>query len=205
MDIILVAGLWMGGWAWYQVAPELERAGHHPVPVTLPGMDSVDSDRSGITLADHVAAVVEAIDAARGEEVMLVGHSAGAGIVYAAADARPERVARLVLVSGFPTPDGQPLVNGFSPVDGEVPLPDWAEFDDADLQDMPEPGLAAFRANALPSPGAVATGIQRLSDEHRWNIPVTARRSRPSTRRRICAAGSTPTRLPCVSSPACEM
>ena len=58
MDVILVAGLWMGGWAWYEVAPALERAGHRTVPLTLPGMESAAADRSAITLDDHVAAVV---------------------------------------------------------------------------------------------------------------------------------------------------
>lgn len=174
MDIILVAGLWMGGWAWYQVAPELERAGHRATRLTLPGMESVDADRAGIALADHVAAVVAAIDAAESDQVVLVGHSAGAGIVYAAADARPERVARLILIGGFPTADGRPLLNGFTPEGTDVPLPDWSEFDAADLRDMPEDGLAAFRQHAVPSPAGVVTGIQYLGDERRRSIPVTA-------------------------------
>jgi|GEM_PF-84080 len=174
MDIILVAGLWMGGWAWYEVAPALEREGHRPVPLTLPGMESADADRSQITLADHVAAVVAAIDAAPGERVVLVGHSAGAGIVYAAADARPDRVARLILIGGFPTADGDPLLRGFTPQDGELPLPDWSEFDEADLRDLGEGGMTAFRAYAIPSPAGVVTGIQRLGDERRLDIPVTA-------------------------------
>jgi len=174
MDIILVAGLWMGGWAWYEVAPALEEAGHRPVPVTLPGMGSVDADRSSISLADHVAAVVEAIDAAPGEQVVLVGHSASAGIVYAAADARPDRVARLILVGGFPAADGTPLLRGFEPVGGELPLPDWSEFDEADLRDLGEGGRAAFGAFAVPSPAGVVTGIQQLHDDRRFGIPVTA-------------------------------
>jgi len=174
MDIILVAGLWMGGWAWYEVAPALEAAGHRPVPVTLPGMGSMDADRATVSLADHVAAVVEAIDAAPGDQVVLVGHSAGAGIVYAAADARPERVARLILVGGFPSPDGAPLLDGYEPVGAELPLPDWTEFDEADLRDLGEGGMAAFRAYAVPSPAGVVTGIQRLHDERRLDIPVTA-------------------------------
>lgn len=174
MDIILVAGLWMGGWAWYEIAPALERAGHRPVALTLPGMESADADRSSITLDDHVAAVVAAIDAAPGDEVVLVGHSAGAGIVYAAADARPHRVARLILIGGFPTPDGKPLLSGYEPVGADVPLPDWSEFDEADLRDLGEGGMAAFRAYAVPSPAGVVTGIQHLHDDRRRAIPVTA-------------------------------
>ncbi|KJL41604.1 alpha/beta fold hydrolase [Microbacterium trichothecenolyticum] len=174
MDIILVAGLWMGGWAWYEVAPALEREGHRPVPLTLPGMGSADADRSAITLADHVAAVVAAIDEAPGERVVLVGHSAGAGIVYAAADARPDRVARLILIGGFPTADGDPLLDGFATEGGELPLPPWSEFDDADLRDLGDGGMTAFRAYAIPSPAGVVTGIQRLGDDRRLDIPVTA-------------------------------
>ena len=174
MDIILVAGLWMGGWAWYEVAPALEAAGHRPVPLTLPGMESADADRSSIVLEDHVAAVVAAIDAAGSEQVVLVGHSAGAGIVYAAADARPDRVARLILIGGFPTPDGASLLRGFEPVNGEVPLPDWSDFDDADLRDLGEGGKTALRAYAIPSPGGVVTGTVHLRDERRLDIPVTA-------------------------------
>jgi pimeloyl-ACP methyl ester carboxylesterase/pterin-4a-carbinolamine dehydratase len=174
MDIILVAGLWMGGWAWYEVAPALERAGHRPVPLTLPGMASADADRSAITLADHVAAVVAAIDEAPGEKVVLVGHSAGAGIVYAAADARSDRIARMILIGGFPTADGDPLLDGFATQGGELPLPPWSEFEDADLRDLGEGGMAAFRAYAIPSPAGVVSGIQRLSDDRRLDIPVTA-------------------------------
>ena len=174
MDIVLVAGLWLGGWAWDEVVPALARAGHRPVALTLPGMGSTDDDRSAITLADHVAAVVAAIDVAPGDQVVLVGHSAGAGIVYAAADARPARVARLILIGGFPTPDGAPLLSGYEPAGPDLPLPDWSEFDAADLRDLDESGLAAFRARAVPSPAGVVTGIQHLHDDRRRDIPVTA-------------------------------
>ena len=174
MDIILVAGLWMGGWAWYEVAPALAAAGHRPVPLTLPGMESPDADRSGITLEDHVSAVVAAIDEAPGDQVILVGHSAGAGIVYAAADARPQRVARLILIGGFPTADGQPLLSGYEPAGPDLALPDWADFDEADLRDLGDGGMTAFRAHAVPSPSGVVTGIQHLRDDRRRDIPVTA-------------------------------
>ena len=37
MDILLVAGLWLSGSAWDDVAAALEPLGHRPVPLTLPG------------------------------------------------------------------------------------------------------------------------------------------------------------------------
>jgi hypothetical protein len=39
----------------------LEQVGRRTHPLTLPGMESNDADRSEITLRDHVNAVVEAI------------------------------------------------------------------------------------------------------------------------------------------------
>ena len=77
------------------VVPALEAAGHATQALTLPGLESLDVDRSGITLRDHVGAVVAPNDAAD-QPVVLVGHSAGGSIIAGAADARPERVARAV-------------------------------------------------------------------------------------------------------------
>jgi pimeloyl-ACP methyl ester carboxylesterase/uncharacterized damage-inducible protein DinB len=173
VDILLIPGLWLDGASWAAVLPGLERAGHRPHPLTLPGMESPDADRSAITARDHVTAVVEAIDAIPGGKVVIVGHSAGSGIAWAAVDARPERVARAILVGGFPAPDGGALADPFPAANGEVPLPDFAEFDDADLVGLDDAGRARFRERALPSPEHVTTDRQTLSDERRYEVPVT--------------------------------
>ena len=60
--------------------------------------------------------------------VLVVGHSAGAGIAYGAVDARPDRVARAVYIGGFPTAAGDPLTEGFTAEHGEIPLPPWSDF-----------------------------------------------------------------------------
>ena len=173
MDILLIPGLWLDGASWEAVLPGLERAGHRAHPLTLPGMESRDADRSAITARDHVAAVVEAIDAIPDGKVVVVGHSAGSGIAWAAVDARPDRVARAILVGGFPSPDGGPLADPFPAVNGEVPLPDFADFDEADLIGLDDAGRARFRERALPVPEQVTTGRQTLSDERRYDVPVT--------------------------------
>ncbi len=179
MDIILVPGMWLDGSAWAEVADVLAEAGHRPRALTLPGMEAVDADRSGITLRDHVDAVVTAIDAV-GEgaddppKVLLVGHSAAAGIAWSAVDARPERVARAVLVSGFPGGDGEALAAGYPADRGEVPFPDWSAFGDEDLADLDDDGRAALRARAIPFPEHVVTDPQRLTDDRRFAVPVTA-------------------------------
>jgi pimeloyl-ACP methyl ester carboxylesterase len=175
MHVILIPGLWLDGSSWDKVLPPLEKAGLVPHALTLPGMESKDADRSRITLADHVDAVVaeiDSIDTADGS-LIVVGHSAGAGIASAVIDARPDRVARAVYVGGFPAADGEALVNGFTAVNGEVPLPEWSDFDDADLGDLDEAARAEFRANAIPSPEQVINGPVRLSDDRRYDVPVT--------------------------------
>ncbi|HZD70218.1 MAG TPA: alpha/beta hydrolase [Actinomycetes bacterium] len=175
MDIILIPGLWLDGSSWDEVVPALEQAGHRTHALTLPGMESKDAGRSQITLRDHVGAVVEVIDSLDPADgrVVLVGHSAGGAIAHAAVDARPGRVARVVYVGGFPTGDGDAVADGYPAEDGEVPLPDWAAFDDEELVDLDDEARAAFRRRAIPSPERVTRDLQRLSDERRYDVPVT--------------------------------
>jgi pimeloyl-ACP methyl ester carboxylesterase len=174
VDILLIPGLWLDGSSWEKVVPTLQQAGHRTHPLTLPGMEAKDADRSRITLRDHVDAVVATIDSCgREDRVVLVGHSAGAGIAYAAVDARPDRVARAVYVGGFPTGDGQSLAAGFAAENGEVPLPGWSDFEEEDLVDLDDRTRADFRQRAVPSPQQVTTDPQRLSDDRRYEVPVT--------------------------------
>jgi pimeloyl-ACP methyl ester carboxylesterase len=175
LDIILIPGLWLDGSSWDRVVPVLEQSGHRAHPLTLPGMESREADRSRITLRDHVDVVVDTIDSLAGDsgKVVLVGHSAGAAIAYAAVDARPDRVARAILIGGFPTADGDALVEGFAAEGGEIPFPDWSEFTEDDLADLDEAALAEFRERALPSPEGVTRGPQRLTDERRYEVPFT--------------------------------
>jgi len=174
VDIILVPGLWLDASSWERVVPALEAAGHRAHPLTLPGMESRDADRSGVGLREHVDAVVAAIDACGPEKVLLVGHSAGCGVCHAAVDARPDRVARAVYVGGFPTGDGGTLADGFPVRADDLPLPDWSEFGLEDLTDLDEGALEGFRARAVPSPARLVLDRQRLSDERRYDVPVTA-------------------------------
>jgi pimeloyl-ACP methyl ester carboxylesterase len=175
MDVILIPGFWLDGTSWDEVVPALEQAGHHAHALTLPGMEAKDVDRSGITLRDHVDAVVEVIDSfdPAGGQVVLVGHSGGGAVAHAAADARPGRVARVVYVDSGPLGDGGVINDDLPAENGEVPLPDWSLFEDEDLVDLGDELRAAFRARAIPTPVHVTSDRQHLADERRYDVPVT--------------------------------
>lgn len=171
-DFILVPGLWLNGASWSHVVQLLEEAGHRADPLTLPGMASQSADRSGITLADHVAAVVAAVDTAA-DPVILVGHSVAASLVHAAVDARADRVALAVYIGGFPARDGEPLGADFPAENGEIPMLNWSDFDDAEIVDLDEAARSRFRDEAIPYPQKVLTEPLRLTDERRFQVPVT--------------------------------
>jgi pimeloyl-ACP methyl ester carboxylesterase len=168
MDILLIAGLWLDGSAWKEVVPALEALGHRPVPLTLPGQG--DGSASA-TLDDQVAAVLGAVDSASGKP-MVVGHSAACTLAWLAADARPEKVAKVALIGGFPSADGQPYANFFEVRDGVMPFPGWGPFDGPDAADLDEEARRGMAAAAIAVPEGVAKGVVRLTGERRFDVPV---------------------------------
>jgi pimeloyl-ACP methyl ester carboxylesterase len=168
MDILLIAGLWLDGSAWDDVASALEPLGHRPVPLTLPGQ----GDGSAYaTLDDQVAAVLAAVDSAS-EKPMVVGHSAACTLAWLAADARPEQVAKVALIGGFPSADGQPYADFFEMKDGAMPFPGWGPFEGPDSADLDEQARRSIASAAIPVPEGVAKGVVRLVDERRFDVPV---------------------------------
>jgi len=168
VDILLVAGLWLDGSAWKDVVPALDALGHHPVPLTLPGQGD---GAVSATLDDQVAAVLAAVDSASGKPVV-VGHSAACTLAWLAADARPEKVAKVVLIGGFPSADGQRYADFFQPTDGVVPFPGWGPFEGPDSADLDDEARRMFASAAIPVPEGVTRAVVRLTDERRFDVPI---------------------------------
>ncbi|MEV0161726.1 alpha/beta fold hydrolase [Nonomuraea fuscirosea] len=190
MDILLIGGLWLDASTWDDVVPALEAHGHRAVPVALPGQG--DGSRSA-TLGDQVAAVLAAVDAARGE-VMVAGHSAACTLAWLAADARPERVAKVALIGGFPSGDGQTYADFFEVEDGVMPFPGWGPFEGPDSADLDEAARRDFASAAVPVPEGVAKGVVRLKDERLFGVPVlvVCPEFSPDEARAWVAAGDVP-------------
>ena len=172
MELILIPGFWLDAASWNEVVPVLRGAGHDVRALTLPGLEAPDTDRSGIGLRDHVDSVIAAVDTTE-EPVVLVGHSGGGAIAHAVADARADRIARVVYVDSVPLGDGKSINDELPVVNGEIPLPDWSVFDDEDLRDLDDDLRKAFRARAVPEPAAVASDRQSLAMDRRYDVPTT--------------------------------
>ncbi len=176
MNIILVPGFWLGAWSWDKVTPALKAAGHHVTPITRPGLESVDTDRSGIRMADTITALVDVIDRTE-EDVVLVGHSGGGNVVYGATDLRSDRVSRVIFVDSGPMAPGSAVDSSLPGDSVDVPLPPWDEFrrdgEDRDLRDLTDEMLAEFRARAIPEPWGVVNDPLQLSNPARFDVPMT--------------------------------
>jgi pimeloyl-ACP methyl ester carboxylesterase len=167
--IVLVPGFWLGAWAWDEVAAALRADGHDVTALTLPGLESADADRSGITMSDHVDAICETVRAA-GAPVVLAVHSGAGASGYGASDRVPDLIAAMVYVDTGPAkgaldPDFKNL---------EKPLPSPKELaENENLDGLSEEQLATFRRRAIPEPGAALREAAKLTNDARLDVPST--------------------------------
>jgi pimeloyl-ACP methyl ester carboxylesterase len=167
--IILVPGFWLGAWAWDEVAGALRADGHRVTALTLPGLDSVETDRSAIGLSDHVDAISEAVSAADAPVVLAV-HSAAGFAGYVVSDRMPEQIAAMVYVDTAP---------GIGAMDAsfegiEKPLPSPEELKAGEnLDGLSAEQLETFRRRAVPEPGGVLREAIPLVNDARRDVPST--------------------------------
>ncbi len=104
--------------------------------------------------------------------MVLVGHSGGGNVVWGAADRRPERVRRVVLVDTAVPPPGA-MISEFPVDDGVVHFPGWDFFDDDDVSDIDDATRRRTAAQVVDVPGRVPSSPITLTDDRRYDIPVT--------------------------------
>jgi pimeloyl-ACP methyl ester carboxylesterase len=167
--IVLVPGFWLGAWAWDEVAAALRADGHDVTALTLPGLESVDADRSTVTLEDHVEAICEVVRQA-GSPVVLAVHSGTGFSGYAATDRTADLIVHMVYVDSAPgkganDPD-------FTHVDR--PLPPLEELRKSEnLDGLTDEQLDTFYRRAVPEPGAAFRESIELTNDARRDIPTT--------------------------------
>jgi pimeloyl-ACP methyl ester carboxylesterase len=128
-SFILVHGSWHGGWCWDSVAMLLRGAGHRVEAPDLAGLGADRTDLADITLAswrDQIAALVDAAP----EPVVLVGHSRGGIVISEVAEARPDKIARLVYLAAFLLDDGETIARTMRADGASLILPNLIVFED---------------------------------------------------------------------------
>ena len=166
--IILVPGFWLGAWAWDEVTDILRADGHDVTPLTLPGLESAEADRSTITFQDHVDAIVKAVEAADAPVVLTV-HSATGFSGYAASDRVPEKIAAMVYVDTAP---GKGALDPDFSAD-EKPMV-WDEIEaEENLTGLSDEQKETFRQRAVPVPGSLIRESIELTNDARNDIPST--------------------------------
>ena len=154
---------------WDEVVEGLATRGHRGVPVRLPGQGD---GNSSATLDDQEAAALAAVDAADGRP-LVIGHSAACTLAWLVADRRPEQVAGVGLIGGFPSSDGERYADFFEPVDGQMAFPGWAAFEGPDSADLDDATRTRMESAMVPVPVGVSRGTVRYADPRRAAVPVT--------------------------------
>ncbi|HZD23396.1 MAG TPA: alpha/beta hydrolase [Acidimicrobiia bacterium] len=168
-SIILVPGFWLGAWAWDEVTSVLTADGHSVTALTLPGLESVDADRSSVTFDDHIDAICAAVESA-GPPVVLAVHSGAGAPGYAVTDRIPEHISRMVYV------DTGPAISPFDPdFEGtELPMPSLEQLaQEQNLDGLTEEHLKRFRDRAIPQPAGAVRGSAELRNDARLDVPTT--------------------------------
>ncbi|MCX4977518.1 alpha/beta fold hydrolase [Streptomyces sp. NBC_00620] len=162
-EFVLVAGAWLGSWAWDEVVPELRAAGHGTHAVTLSGL----ADRQNVRVGrqTHVEDIVNEVERLGLRDVVLVGHSYAGIPVGQAAERIGDRLSHVVFV------DSEVPLNGGSFASGwwqgqaafEAALAGnggfWAPLTAADCegQGLTDEQIARFVGGSTPHPGATLT------------------------------------------------
>ena len=95
--VILIAGHWLGAWAWDEVRAHLTAGGVRAIAMTLPGLDGHDPERVTKTLDDQAAAIRDTVVQHKSSEdqpVILVAHSGANAPVSLVLDGNPDLVCQ---------------------------------------------------------------------------------------------------------------
>lgn len=171
--IILIAGHWLGAWAWDEVAEQLTSEGMRAIPITLPGLDDQDPQRANRTLDEQIEAIQSVVDA-QGGDVVLVAHSGANAPVSVVIDRHPELVRRVMWIDSGPMSPGSAFAPDLPESVVEVPLPSFdALGEQASLDGLSIEHLQRFREKAVAEPAPVMRATVKLTNDGRSSVPTT--------------------------------
>gem|GEM_PF-1268767 len=108
-DIVLIHGAWVGEWYWDDLVADLKAAGHRPHAVSLKGHGQRRADGGpSVSIDDHAADIVTAVEQLKMTSIILVGHSYGGRPLTAAWDTLREDIAHVVYVESVAPVNDEP-------------------------------------------------------------------------------------------------
>lgn len=168
-EFVLVAGAWLGSWAWDEVVPELRAAGHGAHALTLSGL----AEKRGVPAGQrtHVADIVGEVERLDLRDVVLVGHSYSGIPVGQAAERIGDRLARVVFVDSNVPADGESFASAWwqGAAAFEAALAGnggfWAPLTAPECagQGLTDEQIARFVGGSTPHPGASLTEPAELT------------------------------------------
>jgi pimeloyl-ACP methyl ester carboxylesterase len=111
-EFVLVAGAWLGSWAWDDVVPGLREAGHGAHAVTLSGVAEKREVPAG--QQRHVQDIVDVVSQGDLRDVVVVGHSYSGIPAGQAAERIGDRLRRAVFVDSNVPADGESFTSVWS-------------------------------------------------------------------------------------------
>ena len=106
-DILLIHGSCHGAWCYEGLITELTGLGHNARAIDLPGAGQDTTPYPAVTLDSYAEAICDAL----GPRTLLLGHSAAGFAITAAAERRPERIARLVYLCAYVPAPGRTMLD----------------------------------------------------------------------------------------------
>lgn len=169
---VLVAGAWLGSWAWDDVLEALSASGYEATAVTLSGLgDRRDLPVEEVSQSTHVGDIVQVVEQGDLHDVVLVAHSyAGVPVGQAAAHVGA-RLRRVVYLDANIPKDGQSFISGWSERGQQMTTQQiydndgyWPPLEAADYagHDLSPEAVATLVERATPHPGLTLTEPARL-------------------------------------------
>lgn len=172
--IILIAGHWLGAWAWDEVLEHLKTDHPRAIAMTLPGLDAHDPERATKTLDAQAEAILGVITQHGNQPAILVAHSGANAPVSLVMDRYPELVHRVVWVDSGPVATGSVFAPDLPEELEELPLPPFDVLaQQASLEGLSAEVLEQFRTRAVPEPGPVLRQPIELTNDARRKVRTT--------------------------------
>lgn len=181
MRFLFVHGSWHGAWVWRKVLPYVELEGHEAIAIDLPGRGRAPATPALVGLGAMTQAILRALPSTT--KTTIVVHSRYGVAASSASEKAPDRIARVIYLASFMTPNGKRVLDYANDRDSlltgnidvsRIGLWDWlrpAAYTEALYADCPTGDIALARALLVREPSRPALDQVKLSPRGYGRVP----------------------------------